>query len=209
MAIGPESQGLGLSRSQLYRLVRAHTLDDEPADHGSLRNGHLREAVIFLSEYAFSDEKTQPSRRSVRPPTRRRHLLVGVRVLRRQDAIFSSERASLGREIAIFLSERAFSDKKTRPSRRITRPPWRRCHLLTERLDARATPQSGGNVSRRGEGPQSLADRAAEFISGCACDRPRPARERRFRKRDSVPRHDALNGAQYVSRLSVILRSYI
>src|SRR5438552_15423433 len=132
MAIGPESQVLGLSRSQLYRLVRAHTLDDEPADHGSLRNGHLREAVIFLSEYAFSDEKTQPSRRSVRPPTRRRHLLVGVRVLRRQDAIFSSERASLGREIAIFLSERAFSDKKTRPSRRITRLPWRTCHLLSK-----------------------------------------------------------------------------
>ena len=46
MAIGPESQVLGLSRSQLSRLVRAHTLDDEPADHGSLRNGHLREAVM-------------------------------------------------------------------------------------------------------------------------------------------------------------------
>ena len=81
--------------------------------------------------------------------------------------------------------------------------------LSPKRLDARATPQSGGNVGRRGEGPQSLTDRAAEFISGCACDRPRPARARRFRKRDSVPRHDALNGAQYVSRLSVILRSYI
>src|SRR5881296_2666683 len=94
MAIGPESQVLGLSRSQLYRLVRAHTLDDEPADHGSLRNGHLREAVIFLSEHAFSDEKTQPSRRSVRPPTRKCNLLVEARVLRRENAAFSSKHAS-------------------------------------------------------------------------------------------------------------------
>src|SRR6058998_2382825 len=94
MAIGPESQVLGLSRSQLSRLVRAHTLDDEPADHGSLRNGHLREAVIFLSEYAFSDEKTQPSRRSTRPPTRKRNLLFGARILRQENAIFLSECAS-------------------------------------------------------------------------------------------------------------------
>ena len=116
MAIGPESQVLGLSRSQLYRLVGAHTLDGEPADHGSLRNGHLQEALIFLSEYAFSDEKTQPSRRSVRPPTRKRHLLVGVRVLRRENAIFSSKRA--------------FSGEKTLPSRRSTRPPTRKRNLL-------------------------------------------------------------------------------
>src|SRR6266566_4385224 len=60
----------------------------------SIGNGHLREAVIFLSEDAHSDEKTQPSRRSVRPPTRKRHLLAGVRVLRRENAIFSSDRAS-------------------------------------------------------------------------------------------------------------------
>src|SRR5438093_13122117 len=113
MAIGPESQVLGLSRPQLYRLVRAHTLDDEPADHGSVRNGHLREAVIFLSEHAFSDEKTQPSRRSAHSPTRKRHLLVGVRVLRRQDAIFSSERAFSRRENAAFSSKHASSDKKT------------------------------------------------------------------------------------------------
>src|SRR5438876_1520449 len=108
MAIGPESQVLGLSRSQLYRLVRAHTLDDEPADHGSLRNGHLREAVIFLSEYAFSDEKTPSSCRSARPSTTRCNLLVGARVpwtrncnllvgariLRQENATFSSDHAS-------------------------------------------------------------------------------------------------------------------
>src|SRR2546426_8717680 len=71
---------------------------------------------IFSSERALSDEKTQSSRRSAPSPTRKRNLLVGARILRRENAIFSSEHAS--------------SDEKTQSSRRSAHPPWRRCQFL-------------------------------------------------------------------------------
>ena len=141
MAIGPESQVLGLSRSQLYRLVRAHTLDDEPADQWvrkkrpSTRSCNLlvgarilrRENATFSSECAFSDEKTPSSCRSARPSTtrcnllvgarvpwtRNCHLLVGARILRQENATFSSDHASS-------VEKMSFSEQR----RDAARPDW-------------------------------------------------------------------------------------
>src|SRR5881409_1547291 len=74
----------------IFSLERA--LSDEKT-HSSRRSAPSpTRKRIFSSEHASSDEKTQSSRRSTHPPTRKRNLLVGARILRRENAIFSSER---------------------------------------------------------------------------------------------------------------------
>src|SRR5207253_2082342 len=56
----------------------------------TVRLAYFRENAIFSTENAPSDEKTPSSRRRTRPPTRKRHLLDGACVLRRENAIFST-----------------------------------------------------------------------------------------------------------------------
>src|SRR5437870_50184 len=81
----------------------------------------LRENAIVSSERATIDEKTESSRPSTCPPTRKRNHVVGGRVVRRENGIFSSECA--------------LSDEKMESSRRRTHCPTRkRNHVVGGRI---------------------------------------------------------------------------
>src|SRR5438876_5386741 len=84
---------------------------------------HRRENVIFSSTHAFVDENMPSSRRKVRSPTRKRILLVGARALSDEKTHLLVGARPLRRENAVFSSERAFSDEKTQSSRQSTHPP--------------------------------------------------------------------------------------
>jgi len=89
-----------------------------------------RQWVARIGLDAMNYEKMQSSRRSARPSTRKRNLLVGARIVRRENGILSSERA--------------LSDEKMQSSRRSTRPSTRKWNRLVR---ARVLQRENGIMS--------------------------------------------------------------
>ena len=100
---------------------------------------HRRENVIFSPTHAFVDENMPSSRWSAPSPTRKRifsseralsdektHLLVGARILRRENAFFSSERASSVEKMPIS-AQRAIKRRRHAP-KMLNAGWWRELH---------------------------------------------------------------------------------
>ena len=98
-------------------------------------NGRIVKAVARTVTRSFRFHRPALHNQPVRPGSvpallRRRHLLHGGRVIRREGRVFLSENARSDKKIAISRPRDARSDEKIASCRRRTRTPTRRWRLL-------------------------------------------------------------------------------